>query len=158
MDDLEGMRTRLAALVREQADRQTLHEQRGDELKARAQEYMTKQAKAAERYVMHRRELGKRADEKGRPQQESVREFDFEPEAHQAENGSQGLEFTPTPSTGRRVEPAPPVPPPAPAPPAPPTPVAPSRAERPVPGRRTRMSTEEMDDEDDAFMNNRWRG
>ncbi|MBB4684146.1 hypothetical protein [Amycolatopsis jiangsuensis] len=163
MDDLDGLRTRLAALVREQTDRETLREQRSDQAKAEALEHMTKQVKAAERYVMHRRELGKREDAKGRPQQESVREFDFEPEAHQAENGSQGLDFTPTPPTGRGTgRHAAPIPPPAaPAPPSgPPAPIPSARAERPAaaPSRRRRATPEELDDEDDAFMNNRWRG
>ncbi|RJQ89072.1 hypothetical protein [Amycolatopsis panacis] len=142
MDELEGLRTRLDALVREQSDRATLREQHTDEVKAQGLAFMTKQAKAAERYVMYRRELGKREDEKGRVQPEEVREFDFEPEAHQAENGSQGLDFESSPPSGRRPEPAPPV--------------SPVRAERPA--RRARMSSDEMDDEDDAFMNNRWRG
>jgi hypothetical protein len=160
-DDLNGMRARMDALVREQSDRRTLTEQRGEEIKARAHEFMTKQAKAAERYVMHRRELGKRADEKGRPQPQGVSEFDFEPEGHQAENGSQPLDFVPSPAapaTGRHAEPVPPAP--EPVPPTPPLPPVPSaRPERPAPGgRRGRMSTEEIDDEDDAFLNNRWRG
>jgi hypothetical protein len=157
MDDVDGITARMDALVREQSDRRTLTEQRGEEIKARAHEYMTKQAKAAERYVMHRRELGKRADEKGRPQPQGVSEFDFEPEGHQAENGSQGIEdvVATSPRTGRHAEPVPPVPPP---PPLPLPPVPSARPERPAPGGRRRMSTEEMDDEDDAFMNNRWRG
>lgn len=160
MDDLNGMQARMDALVREQSDRRTLTEQRGEEIKARAHEFMTKQAKAAERYVMHRRELGKRADEKGRPKPQGVSEFDFEPEGHQAENGSQGIEdiVPAAPRTGRHEEPVPPAPP-APAPPPPPLPPAPAvRPTGPAPGSRRRMSTEEIDDEDDAFLNNRWRG
>ncbi|SEP29636.1 hypothetical protein [Amycolatopsis saalfeldensis] len=160
MDDLNAMQARMDALVREQSDRRTLTEQRGEEIKASAHEFMTKQAKAAERYVMHRRELGKRQDEKGRPKPQGVSEFDFEPEGHQAENGSQGIEdIVPTgPRTGgRHAEPVPPTPPaPTPAPPPPPLPPVPSA--RPAPGNRRRMSTEEIDDEDDAFLNNRWRG
>lgn len=161
MDDVNAMQARMDALVREQSDRRTLTEQRGEEIKARAHEFMTKQAKAAERYVMHRRELGKREDEKGRPKPQGVSEFDFEPEGHQAENGSQGIEdIVPTPPrTGRHAaEPVPPTPPAPtpPPPPAPPVPAAPPA--RPAPGGRRRMSTEEIDDEDDAFLNNRWRG
>ncbi|MDT8911262.1 hypothetical protein [Amycolatopsis sp. PS_44_ISF1] len=158
MDDIDAMTARMDALVREQADRRTLAEQRAKETRANAHEYMTKQAKAAERYVMHRRELGKREDEKGRPKPQGVSEFDFEPEGHQAENGSQGIEdIVPTgPRPGRHAEPAPPVPP-APEPTPPPAPLPPAPSARPAAGRR-RMRTEEIDDEDDAFLNNRWRG
>jgi hypothetical protein len=140
MGDVDGLKARLDGLVREQGERRALLEQRGEEIKARSHEYMTKQAQTAERYVMHRRELGRRtAEGQGRPQAESVAKLDFEPEGHKAENGS----VPPAPFTPANPSPAP---------------LPPGRSESPAPPRRTRrMSAEEMDDEDDAFLNNRWR-
>jgi hypothetical protein len=111
----QGLTAKMDNLVREQAERRVLTEQRGESIKARAHEYMTKQVQAAERYVQHRRELGKRA-RKAAPPVESA----FEPEP----------------------PPAPPAPPPAP-------PVAPPR--------RARRAPADDLDEDDAFLNNRWR-
>jgi len=65
MTDIAGMKAELDGLVREQSERRALREQRGEELKARSHEYMTKQVQAAERYVMHRRELAQRKTKSG---------------------------------------------------------------------------------------------
>ncbi|NBH12027.1 hypothetical protein [Amycolatopsis sp. SID8362] len=65
MSDIAGMKAELDALVREQADRRALREQQGEEIKARSQEYMTKQVQAAERYVQHIREVAQRKTKSG---------------------------------------------------------------------------------------------
>ncbi|GAB3149002.1 hypothetical protein [Amycolatopsis sp. NPDC004378] len=65
MTDITGMKAELDGLVREQAERRALREQRGEEIKAQSHEYMTKQVQAAERYVMHRRELAQRKTKSG---------------------------------------------------------------------------------------------
>jgi len=65
MTDIAGMRAELDGLVREQAERRALREQQGEEIKARSQEYMTKQVQAAERYVHHMRELAQRKTKSG---------------------------------------------------------------------------------------------
>jgi hypothetical protein len=64
-DKVERMRAELDGLVREQADRQALQERQSAEIKAKSEEYMKKQVQAAERYVEHRRELGRREKEAG---------------------------------------------------------------------------------------------
>ncbi|MFI5585697.1 hypothetical protein ACIA5G_11735 [Amycolatopsis sp. NPDC051758] len=65
MTDMAGMKAELDGLVREQSERRALREQRGEEIKARSQEYMTKQVQAAERYVERRRELAQRKTKSG---------------------------------------------------------------------------------------------
>ncbi|MEU5263860.1 hypothetical protein [Amycolatopsis sp. NPDC021455] len=65
MTDIAGIKAELDGLVREQADRRALREHQGEEIKARSHEYMTKQVQAAERYVMHRRELAQRKTKSG---------------------------------------------------------------------------------------------
>lgn len=65
MTDIAGMKAELDGLVREQADRRALREQQGEEIKARSQEYMTKQVQAAERYVTHLREVAQRKTKSG---------------------------------------------------------------------------------------------
>ncbi|MEQ0559900.1 hypothetical protein ABJI51_12515 [Amycolatopsis sp. NEAU-NG30] len=65
MTDIDGMKAELDGLVREQAERRALREQRGEEIKARSHEYMTKQVQAAERYVHHLREVAKRRTKSG---------------------------------------------------------------------------------------------
>ncbi|SFW84699.1 hypothetical protein [Amycolatopsis australiensis] len=65
MTDIAGMKAELDGLVREQAERRALREQRGEEIKAQSHEYMTKQVQAAERYVQHRRELAQRKTKSG---------------------------------------------------------------------------------------------
>ncbi|GAA5153660.1 MULTISPECIES: hypothetical protein [Amycolatopsis] len=64
-DEIRRLKARMDGLVREQADRRALLDRQGQEIQARSQEYMTKQVKAAERYVQHRRELGRREREAG---------------------------------------------------------------------------------------------
>jgi hypothetical protein len=64
-DEIQRLQARMDGLVREQSDRRALLERQGEEIKARSQEYMTKQVQAAERYVQHRRELGRREREAG---------------------------------------------------------------------------------------------
>jgi hypothetical protein len=65
MTDIAGMKAELDGLVREQADRRSLREQQGEEIKARSHEYMTKQVQAAERYVQHVREMAQRKTKSG---------------------------------------------------------------------------------------------
>lgn len=74
-EEIQRFQAKLDGLVREQADRRALRERQGEEIKARSQEYMTKQVQAAERYVLLRRELGRRDQETKEPA-----ERDFEPE------------------------------------------------------------------------------
>jgi hypothetical protein len=65
MSEIDAMKAELDGLVREQSDRRALREQRGEEIKARSQEYMTKQVQAAERYVQHVREMAQRKTKSG---------------------------------------------------------------------------------------------
>ena len=65
MTDIAALKAELAGLVREQSERRALREQRGEEIKARSQEYMTKQVQAAERYVQHVREMAQRKTKSG---------------------------------------------------------------------------------------------
>jgi hypothetical protein len=136
-EEIRRMQATMDGLVREQADRRALRERQGEEIKARSQEYMTKQVQAAERYVQLRRELGQRE----REAEEEVAKEDFEPEEF-----AESDEDTPRP-------PAPPVPVAArpPAPPAPPVPVA-TRPARPA----RRPHADETEDDDEDFLNNRW--
>ncbi|GHF88307.1 hypothetical protein FHX82_000914 [Amycolatopsis bartoniae] len=64
-DEIQRYKARMDGLVREQADRRAMLDRQGQEIQARSQEYMTKQVQAAERYVQHRRELGRREREAG---------------------------------------------------------------------------------------------
>jgi hypothetical protein len=131
-DEIQQLKATLAGLVREQADRRALHQRQLATIKAEAHEYMTKQAQAAERYVQHRRELGRReGEQEEQAPSDGVTELDFEPEAE---------------------EPAPP-PPPAFTPLPPPRPApAPERTPR-----RVRTRADEVEEDDDAFLNIRWR-
>ncbi|GAA4665103.1 hypothetical protein [Amycolatopsis dongchuanensis] len=139
-DDVQRLKAAMAGLVREQADRHALHQRQAVEIKAEAHEYMTKQAQAAERYLQHRRELGRREAEEERP--DSVQELDFEPEGFAESEADE--ETVP--------------PPPPPAPPAPPQAAPPPPPPAPVPRRSTRARASELDeDDDDDFLNNRWR-
>ncbi|WP_116199549.1 hypothetical protein [Amycolatopsis circi] len=133
MSESAAMKAELDALVREQADRRALREQKAEEVKAQSQEYMTKQAQAAERYVQHRRELGKRKTKSGwstdRPSTEPPSAFDSDEFGNEPGSASP---FAVTPN-----QPAP-------------------RSETPRrPTRRPRPA--EDDEDDDAFLNNRWR-
>ncbi|MEV6641706.1 hypothetical protein [Amycolatopsis sp. NPDC051371] len=65
MSEIDAMKAELDGLVREQSERRVLREQRGEEIKARSQEYMTKQVQAAERYVQHVREMAQRKTKSG---------------------------------------------------------------------------------------------
>ncbi|KDN18154.1 hypothetical protein [Amycolatopsis rifamycinica] len=96
MTDIAGMKAELDSLVREQADRRTLREQQGEEIKARSHEYMTKQVQAAERYVQHVREMAQRKTKSGwstdRSHAEPASAFDAE-----AYPGPGGFEPAPRP-------------------------------------------------------------
>src|SRR3569833_1849606 len=65
MTDIAALKAELAGLVREQSERRALREQRGEEIKARSHEYMTKQVQAAERYVQHVCEMAQRKTKSG---------------------------------------------------------------------------------------------
>ncbi|WP_284745685.1 hypothetical protein [Amycolatopsis sp. RTGN1] len=65
MSEIDAMKAELDGLVREQSERRVLREQRGEEIKAQSQEYMTKQVQAAERYVQHVREMAQRKTKSG---------------------------------------------------------------------------------------------
>lgn len=96
MTDISGMKAELDGLVREQADRRTLREQQGEEIKARSHEYMTKQVQAAERYVQHVREMAQRKTKSGWSTDRSHAEpgSAFDAEAYQGPGG-----FTPPPAS-----------------------------------------------------------
>jgi hypothetical protein len=83
MSDIDAMKAELAGLVREQSERRALREQRGEEIKARSQEYMTKQVQAAERYVHHLRGMAQRRTKSGwstdRTHAEPPSAFDSDP-------------------------------------------------------------------------------
>ncbi|HVV11386.1 hypothetical protein [Amycolatopsis sp.] len=132
-EEIQRLRATMDGLVREQTDRQALRERQGEEIKARAQEYMTKQVQAAERYVQLRRELGKQ--EAGDPEDAELDAFaepeDFAEQEDFAEH-----------------EPPPAAPPPPPV--QPPAAVQPTRTPR-------RRAAREVEDDDDDFLNNRWR-
>ncbi|MGW7532195.1 hypothetical protein [Amycolatopsis sp. NPDC054798] len=133
MSETAAMKAELDSLVREQADRRALREQKAEEIKAQSQEYMTKQVQAAERYVQHRRELGKRKTKSGwstdRPTTEPPSAFDSDEFGNEPGSASP-FAVTPAPRGPRNEAPR-----------------RPSRRPRPV----------EDDEDDDAFLNNRWR-
>ncbi|KAA9156706.1 hypothetical protein FPZ12_027115 [Amycolatopsis acidicola] len=135
--EIQQLRATLDGLVREQADRRALRERQGEEIKARAQEYMTEQVQAAERYVQLRRELGKQseADE----EDEELESFG-EPEEFAEEDAAAA-------------------PPPAATPPAPASPPPPPPAPEPVRAARAprRPAQEAEEEDDDDFLNIRWR-
>ncbi|WP_181776256.1 hypothetical protein [Amycolatopsis pittospori] len=127
-DETAGVKATLDALVREQADRRALREQRADEIKAQGQEYMTKQVQTAQRYVEHRRELGQRKTKSG-----------WSTDRSHAEPGAGSTFDEPMEAVGE----------PAPFP-------SPARPGQETPRRTRRPRPAEVDDEDDAFLNNRW--
>jgi len=164
-EEIRRLQATMDGLVREQSDRRALRERQGEEIKARAQEYMTKQVQAAERYVQLRRELGKQEQEADEPS-DGITELDFEPEGFaESEEDTPQPAASPTqtapptlPASPTQTAPHPPTEPHAPtaphqetAPPAPPAPLAtaPTR-----PSRRPVAAEEEEDDDD--FLNNRW--
>lgn len=134
-DDTSGMKATLAGLVREQSERRALRVQRGEEIKARAQEFMTKQVQTAQRYVEHRRELGLRKTKSG-----------WSTDRTHAEPGNGSAFEEPAGFTGEAGGTA-----------APFAPAAPARPVREPTRRAPRPRAAETDDEDDAFLNNRWR-
>jgi hypothetical protein len=127
-DDMTGMKAGLDGLVREQAERRALREQQGEEIKAKSQEYMTKQVQAAERYVQHVREMANRKTKSGWGVRDAGGPQSFEPDGFAGEQGAGAASpFAP-----------------APAPPA--------AAAEPRRGRRHRA----VDPDDDGFTNNPW--
>ncbi|GAB3216362.1 hypothetical protein [Amycolatopsis cihanbeyliensis] len=153
---VERMRAALGELVREQADRSALRERQGEEIKAKSHEYMTKQVQAAERYVEHRRELGKRKEEAGGWATEKTladknNVMGFGPEEEPEEPAASGYARFEAPAaapTGMWQEPKPPV---EPAPPAPASP-EPSRPTH----RAGRHARDQGDFDDEDFSNNQW--
>ncbi|WP_409493089.1 hypothetical protein [Amycolatopsis sp. cmx-11-12] len=130
-DDTSSMRTTLDSLVREQAERRGLRDQRVKEIKASAQEFMTKQVHTAERYVEHRRELGQRKTKSGWSTDRS----------HAEPGNASAFEETPGFDDGAPAF----------------TPEPSARPGRETPRRAPRSRPAPVDDEDDAFLNNRWR-
>lgn len=178
---VERMRATLGALVREQSDRRALRDRQGEELKARSQEYMTKQVQAAERYVQHRRELGKRKDEAGgwateKTLADKSHVMGFGPENPEETAAAGYAQYTapvpvapsvPGPATAVPPAPAsggwqePPSPPVPEAPTTPTTPAAPATpatpaAEKPTSPRRPGRHARPQESFDDDFSNNSW--
>ncbi|MTD56260.1 hypothetical protein [Amycolatopsis pithecellobii] len=131
-DEIQRLKARMDGLVREQADRRAMLERQGEEIKAKSQEYMTKQVQAAERYVQHRRELGRREREAGGWGTEKT-----------LADKSNVMGFGPEDDEGRATRATESIPSPPPE----------ERAESP----RGRHSRREDFDEDD-FSNNTWLG
>ncbi|WP_410674979.1 hypothetical protein [Amycolatopsis sp. cmx-4-68] len=130
MTDIDAMKAELNGLVREQSERRALREKKGEEIKARSQEYMTKQVQAAERYVQHVREMAQRKTKSGWSTDRTHAEpaSPFASDAFGEEPGS-AAPFAPAP--GSRP---------------------PTRDESPRRGRRTRAA----EADDDGFDNNPW--
>jgi hypothetical protein len=161
MDKVERMRAELDGLVREQADRQALQERKGADIKAKSEEYMQKQVQAAERYVEHRRELGRREKEAGgwateKALSERSNVMALGPEEEPAVSTATGYEQfqsnqpRPEPAAAGWQEPAPSV---APSPePEAEVAVEPSPAAR----RRGRHARSEPGFDDDDFANHSW--
>lgn len=96
-DDMAGMKAGLDGLVREQAERRVLREQQGEEIKAKSQEYMTKQVQAAERYVQHVREMANRKTKSGWGVRDAGGPQNFEPDGFAGEPGAGAASpFAPT--------------------------------------------------------------
>jgi hypothetical protein len=162
-DKVERMRAELDGLVREQRDRQALQERQGAEIKAKADEYMTKQVQAAERYVEHRRELGRREKEAGgwateKTLSEKSTVMALGPDDDEQVRKPAGYEQFETSTPPRPEVPAaapatwqepPSSPPPVPAPAA-------AEAEAPPARRRGRHARSESGFDDDDFSNNSW--
>jgi hypothetical protein len=158
-DKVERMRTELDGLVREQADRQALQERHSAEIKAKAEESMKKQVQAAERYVQHRRELGRRekeargwATEKTLSERSDVMAFGPEEEDPAATaTGYAQFESSNPSATGSAPAPAlwqepAPAASPAPGP----------QAAQPAARRRGRHARDDSGFDDDDFSNNSW--
>jgi hypothetical protein len=164
---VERMRTTLGALVREQSDRRALRDRQGEERKARSQEYMKKQVQAAERYVQHRRELGKRKDEAGgwateKTLADKSNVMGFGPEDAEETPAGGYAQYTAQVPVAPSV-PVPAVPPPAaggwqepPSPAVPDAPAAPAVEEAKPPRRRPGRHARPPESFDDDFSNNSW--
>ncbi|OXM52869.1 hypothetical protein [Amycolatopsis alba] len=129
-DETSAMKATLDGLVREQSERRVLRDQKADEIKASSQEFMTKQVQTAQRYVEHRRELGERKTKSGWSTDRS----------HAQPGNASAFDDAPAfedPAAPFASEP-------------------PARAGRDTPRRAPRRPVP-ADDEDDAFLNNRWR-
>ncbi|GAB3005269.1 hypothetical protein LWP59_03355 [Amycolatopsis acidiphila] len=141
-DEIQRLKAKMDGLVREQADRRAMLERQGEEIKAKSQEYMTKQVQAAERYVQHRRELGRREREAGgwgteKTLAEKNTVMGFGPEGDEA--GRRAPEPYSAPTT--ESIPSPP-------------PETTERTPAPRQGRHTRKD----DFDEDDFSNNSWLG
>ncbi|MFC3453543.1 hypothetical protein [Amycolatopsis speibonae] len=130
VDETSAMKATLDGLVREQAERRGLRDKKADELKASSQDVMTKQVMTAQRYVENRRELGERKTKSGWSTDRS----------HAQPGNASAFEDAPAFEDSA----------------APFTPEPPVRVGREVPRRAPRRPAP-VDDEDDAFLNNRWR-
>ena len=160
-DKVERMRAELDGLVREQADRQALHERQSAEIKAKAEEFMKKQVQAAERYVEHRRELGRREKEAGgwateKTLSERSNVIALRPEDDEHARPATGYaQFESSVPSAARPEPAP-----AawqePAPAAPPVPEPEAVQPLPAARRRGRHARSDSSFDDDDFSNNSW--
>ncbi|MFD6067764.1 hypothetical protein [Amycolatopsis lurida] len=128
-DDTAAMKATLDGLVREQSERRALRGKRADEIKASSQEFMTKQVQTAQRYVEHRRELGQRKTKSGWSTDRS----------HAQPGAASPFEDAPVDMA------------------APFASEQPARTGRDTPRRAPRARPAPADDEDDAFLNNRWR-
>ncbi len=130
MSEIDAMKAELDGLVREQSERRALREQRGEEIKARSQEYMTKQVQAAERYVQHVREMAQRKTKSGWSTDRGSTEppSAFDSDAFGGEPGS-ASPFAPAPESRPSA-----------------------RDESPRRGRRARA----VEADDDGFDNNPW--
>ncbi|MEV7554251.1 hypothetical protein AB0N89_31945 [Amycolatopsis sp. NPDC089917] len=131
VDETSAMKATLDGLVREQAERRGLRDKKAGEIKAASQEFMTKQVMTAQRYVEHRRELGERKTKSGW----STDRSHAQPEAASAFDDAPAFEDPAAPFASSEP---------------------PARAGRDTPRRAPRRPAP-VDDEDDAFLNNRWR-
>ncbi|WP_158881209.1 hypothetical protein [Amycolatopsis anabasis] len=158
-DRVAAMQAAMDGLVREQADRQALTDRKGEEIKAQSEEYMRKQVQAAERYVEHRRELGRRqkeaggwATEKTLADKDHTIGFGFEDDDKPAEEftGYAPPAYGDSPRTERAA------PPPAPAAPPVPEQAETTQSTPAPPPRRGRHSRREDNFDEDDFSNNSW--
>ncbi|WP_236796695.1 hypothetical protein [Amycolatopsis sp. GM8] len=149
-DEIQRLKAQMDGLVREQADRRALLDRQGEEIKAKSQEYMTKQVQAAERYVQHRRELGRRereaggwSTEKTLADKNNVMGFGPEDDEGEADRYGAPRHAAPEPYASRTTESIP-----SPEP-------APERTERTEAPRR---QPRKADFDEDDFSNNSWLG
>jgi hypothetical protein len=143
-DEIQRFKAKMDGLVREQADRRAMLEQKGEEIKAKSHEYMTKQVQAAERYVQHRRELGRREREAGGWSTEKTLAdkntvMGFGPEDDEA--GAERY-ATPEPYAARSTESIP----------------SPTETTERTPAPRRGRHSRTNDFDEDDFSNNNWLG